>query len=329
MKIAIAYRPVKGMVLNVTDELVNRLKEAFPEDEVYYARSLQELKDRGIKADCILGGCPSFERLEHEINFDQYFEWSRSLQWFQTIFTGVEAFRRDSSFALGKLSLVNAAGLSAIPISDHIMAFILSFARCLDEAWKKKTGHIWSRPADSDDLEGKTLGIIGIGNIGKLTARKAKAFGMKVLGFKRTPAEIEYTDQIYYGSEGLKEMLGLSDYVVMLLPNTPENLKFMSAEEFAAMKPGAFFINAGRGVCVDTDALISAVDQGIIKGAALDAVDPEPLPDDSPLWDMDHVIITSHYAGDTKRTFDRALDLFIENIRRFKEGKDLQNTVKV
>jgi len=324
---AIVYKPLKGMTQDVNAELLHRFQNALPDDETVFCRTLQELMEKGIRADCILGGLPDLERSPDEITLAQYCDWAGSVKWFQTIFTGLDAFVNNPVFQDNRLRLVNSRGISAIPISDHIMAFILCFSRCILQMVSQKQAHIWSRPKGADDLTDKVLGIIGMGAIGKETARKAKAFGMKVYGFKRTPVPVPEADRMFHTREGLLEMISLSDYVIMLLPASEETRGFMSDELFRSMKETAYFINTGRGICVDTDALIRALMAKKIKGAALDALDPEPLPEDSPLWDMENVLLTPHYAGDSVQTFDRCLDLFIENIARCKEGLSLKNEV--
>lgn len=327
MVIALVYRPMKGMVMDVTEAHLRQMRSAFPDDQVVYARSAQGLRDMGIRAECIFGGLPMLERLPGEISLAQYCEWAGTVKWFHTIFTGVEIFAKDEAFSRHGVRLSNSTGISALPISDQIMAFALSFARCLPQAYANKTRRIWARPAGTDELCGRTLGIIGMGNIGKATAKKARAFDMTVVGYKRSPAEIDGVDRLYYGDDGLYQMLAVSDYVVMLLPSTPETYHVMDEKHFAAMKDGAFFINSGRGACVDTQALIDALQSGKLGGAALDAVDPEPLPDDCPLWDMENVILTAHYGGDGKRTIERGIELFIENMSDYRAGRRLKTEV--
>ncbi len=327
MLIALVYRVMDGMVMDVNEGHVRQLREAFPDDDVVFARSLQDLKARGIRAECIVGGHPSLEKLDNEINFEQYCEWAGTVKWFHTMFTGTDAFVNDCSFSRFGIRFTNSGGVSAFPISEQIIAFCLCFARCLPQAFAQKQKHLWKRPENADELNGKTIGIVGMGNIGKAAAKKAKAFDMTVLGYKRTYADIDHVDRLYFGDDGLCKLLSVSDYVVTLLPKTESTYHIMNAERFACMKDGAFFINQGRGTCVDNDALIAALNNGKLGGAALDALDPEPLPDSSPLWDMENVIITSHYGGDAKRTFERSIDLFIENMPRYKAGRPLKNEI--
>lgn len=327
MTIAFVYRLMDAMVMDVDETHIAQLKSAFPNDTVVFARSLQQLKDQGIRAECIIGGHPTLEAHSDEINFTQYCRWAGSVKWFHTMFTGVDAFLNDAAFFDYGVRLTNSGGISAITISEQIMAYALCFARCFPTAFRQKAERVWARPTNADELNGKTMGIIGLGNIGKATAKKAKAFQMRVLGYKRTPVSLDYVDKLYHGEDGLFQLLRQSDYVVMLLPATPATHRIMDDSHFAAMKNGAYFINNGRGSCVDTAALIHALQSGKLAGAALDALDPEPLPPSSPLWDMDNVIITAHYGGDGQNTFRRSIDLFIQNMNAYRQGLPMKNEI--
>ena len=227
MTIALVYRVMDGMVMDVDETHIQQLKQAFPEEDVVFARSMQELKDREIRAECIVGGHPTLEAYDGEITFAQYCEWAGTVKWFHTMFTGVDAFVNDAAFSDYGVKLTNSGGVSAITISEQIMAYALCFARCFPHAFVQKTKHAWVRPTNADEVNGKTMGIIGLGNIGKATAQKAKAFHMRVLGYKRTPVSLDYVDKLYFGEDGLLQLLAESDYVVMLLPNTPATYHLM------------------------------------------------------------------------------------------------------
>ncbi|WP_348635142.1 D-2-hydroxyacid dehydrogenase [Paenibacillus sp. PvP091] len=162
---------------------------------------------------------------------------------------------------------------------------------------------------------------MGVGAIGEETARLAKAFGMNVLGFRRSGKSSPYVDRMY-DRHGLDELLAASDYIVVTLPLTKETGHLIGRREFQWMKSSAFFINIGRGATTDTDALINALQEGVIAGAGLDVFEQEPLPESSPLWGMEQVIMTPHNSGSTVYYDERVVELFLHNLRDYVEGRE-------
>jgi phosphoglycerate dehydrogenase-like enzyme len=184
----------------------------------------------------------------------------------------------------------------------------------------------WRTIFSGDDLEGRTLCIIGAGSIGTEIGKKAKAFDMRVIGLKRHPEPLESFDEVW-GIDRLDEALPLSDYVVLITPLTPETHHLMGAEEFRAMKDTAVFINVSRGDTVDEQALISALEQKEIAGAVLDVFHTEPLPKESPLWAMENVMVTPHNAGPSTNSEQKTIRLLSDNIARFRNGRELINKI--
>jgi phosphoglycerate dehydrogenase-like enzyme len=192
-----------------------------------------------------------------------------------------------------------------------------------------------------EDLRGRTLGIIGYGSIGRETARLAQAFGMTVLALKRdpddrkdhgwTPAGLGDRDgtipRQFFGPDEREQILHESDYVSVTLPLTDHTRKFIGAREFAAIKPGAFLVNIGRGEVIDEAAMIAALQDGKLVGAGLDVFEREPLPADSPLWEIENVILTPHMSGANRGYMDQACELFADNLRRFHANQPLLNLV--
>ena len=170
------------------------------------------------------------------------------------------------------------------------------------------------------------MGIIGAGAIGCEVARLSKALGMTVLGVKRRVTPLEYFDEVY-SNDDLDKVLPLCDFVVIVTPLTDATRHMFNMDKFRIMKKTAVVINIARGPVVKEDDLIRALQTGEIGGAALDAVEEEPLSSDSPLWDMDNVIITPHCAADSKLYIDRAIALFCENLKLYEEGKPLLNEI--
>jgi len=226
-------------------------------------------------------------------------------------------------------TLVNASGVHAIPITEHILALMLAFARGLHLAVKMQQQHSWKKAARAElfELAGRTLLLVGVGAIGERTAQSARALGMRVLGVRRNPQQPADGVEAMFAPEQLLDVLPQADFVVLTIPLTHETRGMFGEAELRTMKPGAYLINIGRGGTVQTAALVRALQEGWIAGAGLDVVDPEPLPPDSPLWEMENVILTGHYSGLTPHYFERAFAIFLDNLQRYQAGQPLRNVV--
>lgn len=249
-------------------------------------------------------------------------------RWFQLWSAGADWFvktRPEDDEAI----VTNTSGIHALNIGEHVFAMLLAFARNLPQAFRSQEAGQWQRVGSEHlfELTGKTMLILGLGAIGRQCAHLAKAFGMQVIGLRRNPDK---------GHEGVDEMVGVgdllsvlpkADVVVSTLPGGPHTKYLMDARAFDAMQNGAYFINIGRGETVDEKALVDALSQGSIAGAGLDVFEEEPLPESSPLWGLENVIITAHYAGETPYYTERALGVFTDNLRRFVAGEPLRNVV--
>ncbi|WP_046213102.1 D-2-hydroxyacid dehydrogenase [Paenibacillus wulumuqiensis] len=258
--------------------------------------------------------------------------WSRKLQdfilsdqcpvkWIQTWSAGVDKMPMKQ-LEQKHVLLTSANGVHTIPISEQIFAYMLAFSRNLHRAVRNQEKHSWDESGNFTELHGKTIVIVGVGNIGAGTAQLAKAFGMRTIGVRRSGKEQEGIDRMYKMDE-LDEALGEGDYIVNILPLTGETEKLFNKGRFAVMKDNSIFINVGRGPTVDTDALVDALQSSRIAGAGLDVFDPEPLPEDHPLWDMEQVIITPHIAGSNEHYTDRVIDIFVENLKAYQGGQTL------
>lgn len=189
--------------------------------------------------------------------------------------------------------------------------------------------HTWDRQSGiGEDVAGKVLGIMGLGQIGKPLAARAAAFGMRVVGTKRTPEPVPHVDLVL-PPDRIGDLLTEADYVVALLPLTPETRGRMGEREFRSMKPAAVFINVSRGPIVQEAALVRALREGWIAGAGLDVFEAEPLPADNPLYDFPQVIITPHVSGITPKFFERIATIFSRNLRRYVTGEPLANVIDV
>jgi phosphoglycerate dehydrogenase-like enzyme len=208
-----------------------------------------------------------------------------------------------------------------------MIALTRRFPRLMQEQTQRRWRD-WETHREVDELQGQTLLLVGLGEIGRAVAQRAAAFGMRIAAIRSHPegALVDGVSAVF-GSGDLKDALGDADHVVLALPDTPRTRSMFDAAAFAAMKPGARIYNVGRGPVIDTEALIVALQDGRLGGAGLDVTEPEPLPADSPLWAMENVLITAHTSGATPHYWQRQLPLLIDNIRRFQQGEPLRNRV--
>ena len=223
--------------------------------------------------------------------------------------------------------VTNIKGVYSDHISTHIMAYILSFSRGLHKYIKKQMNSEWGPSVPTVHLPDSTALIVGVGGIGKETARLCKEFGMKVFGVDpKTRALDKIIDKIYLPSD-LHEILPFADFVISTVPETPHSKTMFSENEFSLMKHSAYFINIGRGTTVSLNALNHAIEIGEVAGAALDVFEIEPLPANHPLWTHENVIITPHVAAEGPYLEDRRTDIFINNCIKFNNGEKLINIV--
>ncbi|MCW8196522.1 D-2-hydroxyacid dehydrogenase [Proteobacteria bacterium 005FR1] len=253
---------------------------------------------------------------------------ARKVRWIQASSAGVGRFVQHHGLdAPGGPIITTAAGVHARPLAEFVIWAMLSFAKNYPLAKRQQQERVWSR-FHNDDLEGKTLAIVGLGAIGREVARMAKALGLRVTGTKRSTEGVDAKDlgvDRLYPLTDLHALLSEADYVCLVAPQTPETEGMMDAAAFSAMKPGSVLINIGRGALVDESALIGALDAGQLAGAVLDVARKEPLPADSPLWTRDDVIIFPHSASTSKQENGRLTDLFLDNLARYLDGSPLRN----
>jgi phosphoglycerate dehydrogenase-like enzyme len=241
---------------------------------------------------------------------------------------GVEWFLTPD-FIASPVVLTNAAGVYAVPIADHVMALVLHFSRQFNNLLRKQAKREWAEWGEfgAGELLDKTLGIVGLGGIGAEVARRAKGFGMRVIAVRRRPQlTSEHADEVR-GAEDLAWLLAESDFVALCSALTHSTRHLIGQAELRLMKPTAYLINIARGGLVDEAALVTALQSAEIAGAGLDVFEEEPLPKESPLWDMPNVMITPHDAGSSPRSGERLMDLFCENLRRYIAGEPLLNVV--
>lgn len=232
------------------------------------------------------------------------------LRWVQSFSAGSDhpVFAR---FAERNIRVDFGVGTSAASIAQTALLYLLALVRDLPEFASSQRSHRWE-PRHTRDLGDLTVGVLGLGSIGSEVARLVTALGARVIGVRRSPQGDEPCET--WGEDRRDELIATADAVVVCTPLTDATRRSIGSAEFARMKPGAIFVNVGRGECVDEDALIAALSSGHLGGAGLDVFVTEPLPTDSPLWDMPRVIITPHASGITDRTARSAEDLFLRNL---------------
>ena len=249
------------------------------------------------------------------------------LKWIQLMSAGVDRFL-DSEMVERPVILTNVSGIHATPISEFVLGLMLMFAKNVPMHFQLKQEKQWTRLPPSI-LRSKTVGIVGLGSIGREVARLAKAFGMRVLATRRSArreGRARNVD-IMLPPGQLRRLLAESDFVVLAVPVTPETNNLIGEGELRTMKSTAYLINISRGEIVDEEALVRALDEHWIAGAGLDVFATEPLPTDSRLWEFPNVIFSPHIAGGMEDYATRATERFIENLRRYLDGRKLLNVV--
>jgi phosphoglycerate dehydrogenase-like enzyme len=252
---------------------------------------------------------------------------SPKLKWIQTMLAGVDHFL-TADIVKSRVTVTNTSGIHASPVSEMTFCMMLMFAKQAPFCFLNKQEKKWERFI-TILLRSKTVGIVGLGSIGRELARMSKAFDMRVIATRRTAKKgdrARYVDLII-PVENLRALLSESDFVVLLLPSTSGTYKMIGEKELRAMKPTAYLINVGRGSTVDEEAMVGALEQGWIAGAGLDAYAVEPLPVDSKLWVLPNVIISPHVSGRLVNYYEVVTELFCDNLKRYIEGKRLRNIV--
>lgn len=326
--------PLRTIVLamSVPEAILSRFRAEFPEirfivpsddpaaDDDSVTVRATPTEDAVRDADAIVG----WELPSHLLQAANH------LRWMHASGAGVERYDLAQIAARGVM-LTNSSGVSAPNMAEHVLGMMIALTRRFPRLLRAQTQREWRDAAthrEVGELQGQTVLVVGIGEIGCAVARRAAAFGMRVNGLRRRagaspPAGFDHV----FAIGDLHAALAEADHVVVTVPSTSHSRGLFDAAAFAAMKPGAVIYNVGRGPVIDTAALIAALQSGHLGGAGLDVTDPEPLPADSPLWDMENVLITAHTSGATPRYWERQADLIADNIRRIQRGDTPRNLV--
>lgn len=245
---------------------------------------------------------------------------AQRLQWIQCPGTGIDKIVSTPELRDSDVILTNARGPHANPMADHAFGMILTFAHCLREQWEDQKAHYWDTAKYDErvlELDGSTLGILALGGIGMAVARRGYGFGMEVYAVDAQPMSVPPEVKDVWGLDRLDELLQMSDWFVVTAPFTAETEGLIDRRCLELIKPGAYVIAISRGGILDEEALIEGLHSGRIAGAGLDVTAVEPLPADSPLWDMENVILSPHASALTAEMWEGRRQIFKENLRRF------------
>jgi phosphoglycerate dehydrogenase-like enzyme len=296
-----------GGLVRLKDQHFEQIKETVPGADVRVMHSSEVTRDEVMSAEVIFG----FPKKEWVAE-------SPSLRWLQLASHGVDgwlALRPD-------ILITTARGVFGVPIAEWAMGAMLMLTRNLHLYRDHQPRALWQERPGAVELFGSTVGIVGLGDIGKELAVRAKAFGCRVLGTRRKlSGSVPGVDAIL----PLDELLPQVDFLVLAIPGTAETRGLITAERLAMLRPGAYLINVGRGNTIDEEAMVEALRSGHLGGAALDVMSVEPLPASSPLWQMEQVILTPHVSGHSLTSGTRRTDIFCENLRRYVAGQPLLN----
>ena len=258
------------------------------------------------------------------INIDEHLPNAPRLRWIHALSAGVEKIL-SPMVAEASIQLTNVRGIHGIPMSEHVFGMMLAFSRSIAGFARQQQDAVWKR-LSLTELYNKTLCIVGLGSIGREIAKRAKAFNMRIVATKQTMTQELFVNELCPPSE-LDRLLGEADYVVLTVPETPDTVGLFSYERICRMKESAVLINVARGTVVSAEGLIQALTEKKIAGAALDVFESEPLPESSPLWKMDNVLITPHCAALSPLYLDRAMQFFCENLVLYMNNKSMMNVI--
>lgn len=293
-------------------EYADELRSRLDGHTVHHARTPAEERRLVAAADVATGPRIDAELLER----------ADDLELFACAYAGYGHLPMADLEAAG-VAVTNAAGVHAPNASEHAVGTILTFSRRLYEAARAET---W-QPADPGELAGSTVTVVGLGAIGSAVVDRLEPFDVTTLGVRRSPEKGGPADEVF-GQDDIHEALARTDYLVLCCPLTPETRGLIGESELATLPQGAVLVNIARGEVVETDALVRSLRSGRLGGAALDVTDPEPPPDDHPLWNLDDVLVTPHSAGATPKYYERLADVVADNVRRLADDRPLRNRVR-
>ncbi|MCP8617987.1 D-2-hydroxyacid dehydrogenase [Salirhabdus salicampi] len=250
---------------------------------------------------------------------NKHIEQAKQLKWIMVISAGLDQMPFEAIEEKGIL-VTNARGIHSIPMAEYAIAMLLQVCRQSKQLIAHEQQHIWDRKVQMTEISGKTMLVLGTGAIGQEAARLGKAFRMKTIGISKSGKRTPHFDEVGT-SKDILSYLPEADFVIGVLPSTPETYKWIGKEHFETMKEDAVFLNMGRGTTVDEEALLQALQQKKIHHAVLDVFEQEPLDGDHPFWDMDNVTVTPHLSGISPQYQPRAFDIFKDNLNTYIKGE--------
>ena len=295
-------------------DLVASLRERLPEYDVALARTPAE--ERELIADA---------RVAVGLHIDEeLLAAAEELELFACVFAGTGHLPRDALAERG-VAVTNASGVHGPNIAEYVVGSMITHARQWPRAHRQKERREW-RTYETTEVRGSTVAVVGLGAIGRAVLDRLDAFDADTVGVRYSPEKGGPADAVY-GFDEFHDAVADAEYVVLACPLTDATRGLVDAEALKTMRPDAVLINIARGPVVDTDALVSSLRNSRIRGAALDVTDPEPLPEDHPLWGLGNVTITPHNAGHTPHYYDRVADILAGNLGRLDAGEELENQV--
>ena len=317
MKLLIAVHHRFGL-WQAPEWFVERLRRDFPQLEVVHLSSYDRVTEEIAGADIAIAWSLRGEQIQA----------AKKLKWIHSTATAVHGLMSPELRA-SDIVVTNARDVHGPVVAEHAMALAFALTKRLPQAVRyQQQKHwaqhdLWEASPRPRELNGATMTIVGLGGIGRPLAGLASAVGMRVVGVREHPERPCEGVDVMYGLDGLDEALRESDIVVLAIPVTSKTHHLVNAERLAQLRPEAYLINVGRGVLIDEDALVHALRAKRFAGAALDVTTEEPLPPESPLWEMESVLITPHIAGLTEFMWERHYGHYSENLRRFLAGEPL------
>ncbi|WP_323174212.1 D-2-hydroxyacid dehydrogenase [Natrialba sp. PRR66] len=293
------------------------LRERLPNHTVALARTPAEERELVPQARVVTGITVEEDLLER----------AERLELFACTFAGTDHVPMEALAEYG-VAVTNAGGIHAPGIAEQSIANMLVFARNLHEGWRRKQNSEW-RHFQSHEFTGSTVTVVGLGSIGQEIVQRLAGFEVETIGIRYTPEKGGPTDEVLgFEAEDVHEAFARSEYVVLACPLNDLTRGLVGADELATLPPNAVVVNAARGGLVDTDALVSALQSNGIRGAALDVTEPEPLPNDHELWDLENCLLTPHTGGHTPKHWDRLADIVAHNVSALEDGDaELENVV--
>lgn len=307
---------------NPPENAAQRLQSRFRELQIVHLRDFNGLEPQLADAQIFMGHTLGASLLAL----------APKLRWIHAVSAGVRQFMYPE-LRERKVIVTNATTVHCVPIAQHILGMLVALARRFPDSLRYQQqgcwaqSELWNGPVKPRELRGQVLLFIGFGAIGRETARLLEPLDMRIWALTHSGRSVSGLAERVLPASGLDQALPEADFVVIAAPDTPQTRNMIGARELAMMKPSAYLINVARGSLIDEPALIAALQEHRIAGAALDVTAKEPLPSDSPLWRLDNVFLTPHVSGATENTWQREEDLMAENLKRWFAGEQLLNRV--